>query len=97
VEIPLLRDLYDDLKSENFELLGVASEPESDVRGFLSEVPVNYPVLLDDDGRVASAYAVQVYPSILIVDPEGNITSISHGLNPLLKWKVRWMVTGNPF
>lgn len=97
VEIPILRDLYDDLKSENFELLGVASEPESVVRKFTEDVTVNYPVLLDVDGRVASAFAVAVYPSILIVDPDGNISSITHGLNPLLKWKVRWLVTGSPF
>lgn len=97
VEIPLLRDLYADLKSENFELLGIASESESVVREFTSDVAVNYPILLDEDGQIASAYAVQVYPSILIIDPEGNISSITHGINPLLKWKVKWLVTGNPF
>ncbi len=96
VEIPLLKSLYADMPEGRFELLGVASEDATTVRQFIQNTPMNYPVLLDDKGIVANRYAVQVYPSIVIVDPDGKIIEIVHGLNPLIKWKIKWMVMGSP-
>ncbi len=97
VELPLLVSMYDELKDKDFELLAVASEDEATVRRFLAENPVNYPVLLDDTGEIAAAYDVAVYPSFVFIDENGLTESRDHGMNLLLRWKIRWKVTGSPF
>ena len=97
IEIPILKSLYAELKDHPFEILAVASEPPERVLKFLKENPVNYPVLLDLEGTVASQYKISVYPTLVFVDRAGRIEEVSHGFNPLLKWKLRYKVTGSIF
>ena len=46
---------------------------KADVRAFYDSNPITWPVILDDDSRIAAALDVNSLPEIWIVDPLGNV------------------------
>lgn len=94
VEIPMLRSIYNDLKGDGLVVLGVTQETPAQVLPFVKEHEMNYTVLYDSDGSAAEAYGIQGYPTVVIVDREGRIHSFTTGLNFLLRWQIKHLVTG---
>jgi len=79
-EMPLLEDMYKDLSSAGFVLLGVNLDEETaDAKDFLSSTPVSFPVLLDPEGSVAEKYKNQAMPSSFFVDKQGNLAHLHEG------------------
>jgi peroxiredoxin len=74
-EMPSMDRLYRALEGEAFELLAVSQDDQgrAAVDGFVREVPVSFPVLLDPERRVGSAYGVWGYPETFVIDREGRI------------------------
>ncbi len=73
-EIPSMVALKNRLKGRPFEIVAVnLGEPVSDVRHFLSQHPVNFPVLLDSRGETAKSWQVAAYPTSFIIDRDGRI------------------------
>ena len=73
--MPLMQDIYRDLKGEGFALLGVnqGEEPEK-IQGFLKELNLDIPVALDRDGRVAAAYQTDNALPTLVLIGEFDVT-----------------------
>ncbi len=71
--------------------VAVAYENEADVRRFVREHAVDYPVLLDGDGRTR-AYAVNQFPTTFFVSAEGRIEHAVTGYTPLpgMLWRLGW-------
>ncbi len=97
VEIPALNSIHKEMAGDKFELLAVTAEPAGYVRDFNKKKPMRYPVLIDDTGSVVNRYKIKVYPTFMFVNEQGRITDVSHGLDLLLKWKIRRRVTGSLF
>src|SRR5271168_972943 len=58
-EFPHLRSLYDDGRAKGLLVIGVAMDgPETvaDVPAFVKRMEVDFPVVVDDDSRIASLY-----------------------------------------
>src|SRR5215472_15383501 len=58
-EFPHLRELYDAQKSKGFVVIGIAMDgPESvaEVPAFVKRYNIDFPVVVDDDSRIASLY-----------------------------------------
>jgi peroxiredoxin len=74
-EMPSRDRLYRELGGEAFELLAVSQDDQgrAAVDAFVKEVPVSFPVLLDPERRVGSAYGVWGYPETFVIDREGRI------------------------
>jgi peroxiredoxin len=74
-EMPSMDRLYRELGGEAFELLAVSQDDQgrAAVDAFVKEVPVSFPVLLDPERRVGSAYGVWGYPETFVIDREGRI------------------------
>jgi peroxiredoxin len=83
-EIPSLSRLQSAMQSTAFELVSIdfAETPEV-IREFLERVHVDFPVLLDSDGSVGTAWKVIALPSTFVVDPAGRIR---YGSNGALHW-----------
>ncbi len=96
VEMPMLVSLKEELAKESFEILAVTDEDPAVVKAFIAEHPVNFPVLLDQEGRLHNAFQVQVFPTLRRFE-NGRLVSTSHGIDWLLKFKVRHAVTGKYF
>ena len=73
-ELPSLERLRDAMRGRRFEVLTVnVAEGEPRVKGFLAEVPLRLPVLLDRNGDAQRAWRVRGLPATFLLDPHGAI------------------------
>jgi cytochrome c biogenesis protein CcmG/thiol:disulfide interchange protein DsbE len=82
LEAPELNKLYDVYKGE-VEIYAVnltSNDSERDARAFAEEFRFQFPVLLDQNGKVAAAYRVQAVPTTFFVDSNGIIVDQVIGL-----------------
>ena len=79
-EMPLLNALHNKYAPLGFTVLGVNVEENSDdARGFLSNYPVDFPVLLDNKNKVSKQYNVIAMPTTVVVDRDGNMRFLHKG------------------
>ncbi|MGA7121069.1 MAG: TlpA disulfide reductase family protein [Polyangiaceae bacterium] len=85
-EFPHLRAMYDRDKARGLLVVGVAMDgPETlaDVPAFVKRFDVNFPVVVDDDSRIASLYnPKKSMPLSVIIDRAGRIAVVREGYNP---------------
>lgn len=73
-EMPSLERLRASMAGRPFAILAVnLAEPESRVRGFLNQVPLAFPVLLDPDRTAAKAWKARYLPATFIIGPDGRV------------------------
>lgn len=73
VEMPFFEKLHQS-DSPNLEILAINfDEPPSQVKQFVEEYQLNFPILLDPGGVVQTLYRVRGYPTTFIVDGNGII------------------------
>lgn len=75
-ELPDLARLHGELAAHGLQLVGVASpqDPPLAVQAFAQGRALPYPIALDVDGRVASAFGnIRFIPTTLLIDPKGHI------------------------
>ncbi len=83
-EIPSLNRLQQRMAGLPFRLLSIDyAEPPGRVRKFLERVKVEFPVLLDRDGREAAAWKVIAFPSTYVIDACGEIR---YAVNAAIEW-----------
>lgn len=80
-EMPDLIQVYATNKSKCFELLGIAEESGSrdQIVDFAQRLGVNYPILLDEQGRAGDAFRIQGYPGTFLIDVRGNVRKAYRG------------------
>ena len=92
-EMPLLNALHKKYAPLGFTVLGVNVEEQLDgARDFLSNVPVDFPILLDNTNKVSRQYKVVAMPTTVIVDRDGNMRYLHEGYKPGDEKKYRQMV-----
>lgn len=92
-EIPDIEALYKDRGENEGDLvvLGVAnpktdSRPnnsdvsEADVKAFIDEQGITYPVLMDTTGEMFSGYRIRSFPTTFMIDKDGNIFGYISGM-----------------
>ena len=92
-EMPLLNALHKKYAPLGFTVLGVNVEEQLDgARGFLSNVPVDFPILLDNTNKVSKQYKVVAMPTTVVVDRDGNMRYLHEGYKPGDEKKYQKMV-----
>lgn len=83
--VPELNKVADKFRDKNFQLIGISvdkgGEALSNVRAFVKENAVAYPVMVDS-GKVNVAYGVNGIPAMFIIDKEGRIVKRHTGFIP---------------
>jgi thiol-disulfide isomerase/thioredoxin len=69
-EMPTLQDLYDAPDPPVVIAINV-KETKSQVRSFLSKAQLTLPVVLDERGDLAKQWGVRVYPTTVLIAPDG--------------------------
>jgi thiol-disulfide isomerase/thioredoxin len=74
-ETPELQALHDQYSGRGFKVVGVSVDEggENDVKPFLEEFHVTYPIALDPTGRLANILQTDILPTSILVDRVGNI------------------------
>jgi peroxiredoxin len=59
--------------SKEVEILAVNLDPQNNVKGFVEENELTFPILLDEEGSTQQTYSVISIPTTLIIDEQGLI------------------------
>lgn len=76
-EMPSMERLYQQLKSEAFEILAVSIDAQGTpaVAPFVKEYKLNFPVLIDRENNIGRLYKTTGVPETFIIDKNGIIIS----------------------
>jgi thiol-disulfide isomerase/thioredoxin len=73
-------------KSEGFEVLAVSNEDPELIREFLREEGLqDLPAYVDSNGELWQNYKVSAIPTVVVIDPKGNLSAYLVGLQPVSK------------
>jgi len=82
-EMPLLNKLSQRYGAAGFTLLGINVDAERKLADrVLQEIPVGFDILFDPDSSVSERYKVDVMPSTVLVDCDGNLNYLHRGYVP---------------
>ncbi len=73
-EMPDIQKYYTEA-DDNVEILAVNIDPQYDVKKFVREANVTFPVLLDSNDEVNTMYRILTIPTTYFIDGEGIIRS----------------------
>lgn len=73
-EMPSIQELKDKLAGRPFVVLAVnLDEPESRIRKFLTQMKLDFPILLDPGRNVAKGWNARILPATFVVGPDGKV------------------------
>jgi thiol-disulfide isomerase/thioredoxin len=73
-EMPSIQGLKNKLAGKPFAVLAVnLDEPESRIRKFLSQMKVDFTILLDPERRAAKSWGARILPASFVIGPDGRI------------------------
>ncbi len=71
---PFLNKLRNDYKEKGVEVIAINLDVDiTEALAFLKDFPVDYPILLDPQGRMPSAYNVRGLPTAFLIDRKGEV------------------------
>jgi len=80
--MPTTEKLYADYKEQGLVILAVdVDETRETVDKFLKTRPVGYPVLMGSESGIPAAYGVTVFPTFVLIGPDGKIAAHQFGYN----------------
>jgi thiol-disulfide isomerase/thioredoxin len=75
--IPTMHEMHERWSPRGVAFLGVNSDgggaTVEQIKDFLVEHPMPYPIVIDDDGRVGNLYKVEALPSLIVIGRDGRI------------------------
>lgn len=90
-EVPSLNRLVSRYSDEEFSVVSIDfRESEKVISDFAGEIPVEFPILLDPDGRIAMDWKVFSFPSSFILDRQGKIR---YSINRAIEWNAPEVLT----
>ena len=79
-EMPELEKLHRMFKDRGLEIFAINRNEDGDtIKEFMNENGYTFPVMLDSDGSVSSAYRVSGVPAVFILDKDGKIIATHAG------------------
>ena len=83
-EIPSLNRLKQAMQGKEFHLISINyAESPQHIREFMRKVEVDFPVLVDQAGKLAGKWKVVAFPSTFVIGPDGKI---HYGTNAAIHW-----------
>jgi len=83
-EIPSMNRLAQSFDANQFEIVSVNFKESPEViTEFMSQVQVDFPVLMDLDGKVSAEYEIFSFPSSFLIDANGQLR---YSVNAAIEW-----------
>lgn len=90
-EMPAIEKVYQRYKDSGLVVIGLnltSQDSETDVRAFVQELGLTFPIVLDRDGSVSAHYQLLGLPSTFFIDRTGIIRSAIVG-GPMSETTIR--------
>jgi thiol-disulfide isomerase/thioredoxin len=79
-EMPSMQRAWEQLKDDDVLLIAInVGESKADIDAFLAEVPVSFPLPMDETMGVSQAWPMKGLPTTFVVDPEGRLVYRAQG------------------
>jgi len=79
-DAPSLDKLNEKYGNKNLAIVGISvSEDRATVENYLLKHPHQYPVVLSSENRLPRPYEIHIFPTYMIIDPDGNLTTAEQG------------------
>ncbi len=73
-ELPAMNRAWKKVKGQGIVIVGInVGEDEDTVFAFNGEYPIDFPVLLDQEGEIVARWPVKGLPTTFVIDPQGRI------------------------
>ena len=83
--MPTLEKIHADYRDQGLVVLGIdVGEKRETVEKFLQTKPIPYPVIMGDEAGIPAAYGVTVYPTFVMIGPDGKVAATQFGLSDAL-------------
>lgn len=79
-EIPLLKKVYKQFHSANFELLGFALDTQKSLHKAMRKYQLTWPQIVDPKGDYGAKFAVRGYPTLYLIGPKGDVLEMGSSL-----------------
>jgi peroxiredoxin len=81
IEMPSLEKLYQQFKSDNFDMLGISNDMFGGrvVRPYIKAEKITFQMLLDQRMIVSRQYGIVSLPTTILIDPKGIIIGVLQG------------------
>jgi len=78
-ELPFYKEIYETYTKGSLEVIYInIMEPREKVAKFAKANSLPFKILLDEDGEVATSYAVVGVPTLVLIDKEGKTIKTTH-------------------
>jgi len=100
--IPVLDGLHRSWAPRGVTFVGINSDGGGatldDIKAFMVEHPITYPVVRDGDGEVGARYRLEALPNIVVIGRDGRIRSsfVGYTSKPTLEKALRAAVEASP-
>mgnify|MGYP005749050769 FL=1 len=85
-EIPSMNRLLAKYREQGLEIFSVDFQQSAEeIAKFTQRVPVDYPIVLDQDGRISKDWGVFSFPTTFVVDRQGKVR---YSLNQGVEWDI---------
>ena len=88
-ETPKLNRIYDQFAPQGVQFVAFTFDPEERTRTFREWKNYRYRVVPDAKSFIQWQMHVGVYPTHMVVNPEGVVTAVILGTDPFVGWKIR--------
>jgi peroxiredoxin len=79
-EMPYINNQYNQFKDKGVQVLAVdVSESELVVNQFADRHKLNFPIVIDKDGQVQTAYGINPLPATFLIDKDGKVIKYHTG------------------
>jgi len=83
LEMPEMERIYKSQKGNKFIILAIdEGDDRAALDSYLKDRPVDFPVLIDPDGKFAQSLGIHVFPTSILVGHDGKIIQVIEGINP---------------
>ena len=80
--------------SKDYQVISIASwsEGEAEVKAYMRNNQLTFPVMLDNSGKLAQTFGVKGVPASFILDPNGEVAFVESGYSTELGLRLRlWL------
>ena len=93
MEMPGFEKLFRNKTRDGFTLLAINEDKErTRLDAYLKEKPVTFPVLIDEQQKLAEKFGITAFPTTILVGADGRVQEVHEGVRPYFEYQVEGLL-----